>query len=123
MTTLELARRLLSEGKVADAERACELVLEHSPDAVEALNVCAIASLRDKKNYRAIAMLERATGVAPDDPITRHNLGRAYESVGRVEDAIAALERSVQLRPVYHVARIRLASLLEQKGEVDRAVL
>lgn len=123
MTTLELARRLLSEGKVAEAERACELVLEHSPDAVEALNVCAIASLRDAKNYRAIAMLERAIGIAPEDPVTRHNLGRAYESVGRIDDAIAALERSVQLRPVYHVARIRLASLLEQQGEVDRAVL
>jgi aspartate beta-hydroxylase len=98
-------------------------VLEHSPDAVEALNVCAIASLRDSKSYRAIAMLERAGTLAPQDPITQHNLGRAYESVGRVDDAIAALERSVQLRPVYHVARIRLAALLEQRGERDRAVL
>jgi aspartate beta-hydroxylase len=123
LSTLEKARQLLSQGKVAEAERACEQVLEHSPDAVEALNVCAIASMRDGKNYRAVAMLERAVGVAPGDSITQHNLGRAYESVGRKEDAIAALSRSVQLRPVYHVARIRLAALLEERGELDRAVL
>ncbi len=123
MSTLDLARELLSQGRVAEAERACEQVLEHSPDSVEALNVCAIASMRDGKKFRAVAMLERATQVAAADPISQHNLGRAYEAVGRKDDAIVALSRSVQLRPVYHVARIRLAALLEERGDVDRAVL
>ncbi len=123
MSSLDLARQLLSLGRVAEAERACEQVLEHTPDAVEALNVCAIASMRDGKKFRAVAMLERAAAVAPDDAISRHNLGRAYEAVGRIDDAISALLRSVQLRPVYHVARLRLATLLEQRGEPERAVL
>lgn len=123
MSTLEKARLLLSQGRVAEAERACELVLERSPDSVEALNVCAIASLRDGKNYRAVAMLERATRAKPEDAISQHNLGRAYESVGNFDGAIDALASAVQLRPVYHVARIRLAALLEARGEAERAVL
>lgn len=123
MSSLDLARQLLSQGRVAEAERACEQVLEHSPDSVEALNVCAIASMRDGKKYRAVAMLERAAAFAPDDAISQHNLGRACEAVGRIDDAISALRRSVQLRPVYHVARLRLATLLEQRGEPERAVL
>lgn len=123
MSTLAKARALLSEGKVAEAERACEQVLEHSPDSVEALNVCAIASMRDGKNFRAVAMLERAVRAAPDDPITQHNLGRAYQAVGNLDGAIEALSRAVQLRPEYHVARVRLATLLDDRGERERAVL
>jgi aspartate beta-hydroxylase len=123
LSTLAKARQLLSEGRVAEAERACEQVLEHSPDAVEALNVCAIASMRDGKNYRAVAMLERAAQAKPEDPITLHNLGRAYQAVDRRDDAIDALLRSVRLRPEYCVARVRLAALLEERGETERAVL
>lgn len=123
MSTIEKARLLLSQGKVAEAERACEHVLEHSPDSVEALNVCAIASLRDGKPYRAVAMLERAAAAAPNDPISHHNLGRAYETVGNIDGAIEALRRSVLLRPAYHVARVRLAALLDDRGEQESAVL
>jgi aspartate beta-hydroxylase len=123
LTTLDKARLLLSQGKVAEAERACERVLEQSPDCVEALNVCAIASLRDGKNFRAVAMLERAVAAEPGNPISQHNLGRAYEAVGNVDGAIEALVRAVQLRPAYHVARIRLATLLDDRGEPERAVL
>ena len=39
------------------------------------------------------------------------------------DDAIAALSASVRLRPDYHVARIRLAALLEERGDRERAVL
>jgi aspartate beta-hydroxylase len=123
MSTLAIARRLLSEGRVAEAERACEQILEHSPDAVEALNVCAMASMRDGKRFRALAMLERAADADPDNSITHHNLGRAREAVGNHDGAIEALARAVQLRPVYHVARIRLAVLLDDRGDKDRAVL
>jgi tetratricopeptide (TPR) repeat protein len=123
LSTLDLARQLLSQGRVAEAERACEQVLEHTPNAVEALNVCAVASLREHRYDRAVELLERAVEVAPDDPVSQHNLGRAYEAAGRVHDAIDALVRAVRLRPVYHVARIRLAALLEARGERDRAVL
>lgn len=123
MSTLEKARLLLSQGKVAEAERACEQVLEHSPDSVEALNVCAIAALRDGKPFRAVAMLERAAAAAPADPISQHNLGRAYESVGNIDAAIEALRRAVQLRPAYHVARVRLAALLDDRGDREAAVL
>ena len=123
MSTLELARQLLDQGRVAEAERACEQVLEHSPNAVEALNVCGVAALRDRNHARAVELLERAVEVAPNDPISQHNLGRAFEAAGRIHDAVDALGRAVRLRPVYHVARLRLAALLDARGERERAVL
>jgi aspartate beta-hydroxylase len=120
---LAKARKLLSEGRVAEAERACEEILEHSPDAVEALNVCAIASMRDGKKYRAVTMLERAATVEPDNAFTCHNLGRAYEAVGRSDDAISTLQRSVKVKPDYFIARIRLASMLQDAGHIEQSVL
>jgi aspartate beta-hydroxylase len=123
LSTLEQARILLNEGRVLEAERACERVLEKSPDNVEALNVCAVASLRDGKNFRAVAMLERAARTSPEHAITQHNLGRAYEAVGNLDGAITALGHAVRLRPAYHVARIRLGALLERRGEAQQAIL
>jgi aspartate beta-hydroxylase len=120
---LAKARQLLSEGRVAEAERACEQILEHSPDAVEALNVCGIASMRDGKKFRAVSMLERAARVDPDNAFTCHNLGRAYEAVDRRADAIESLQRSVTLKPDYFIARIRLASVLQDSGDIERSVL
>jgi len=123
LSSLEQARILLNEGRVLEAERACERVLEKSPDNVEALNVCAVASLRDGKNYRAVAMLERAARIAPEHAITQHNLGRAYEAVDNLDGAMTALRHAVRLRPAYHVARIRLGALLERRGEARQATL
>jgi aspartate beta-hydroxylase len=113
---------LLRNGRLAEAARACERVLETSPDDVEALNVCSLASMRDNKFHRAVAMLQRAASIAPDDAITQHNLGRAYEAIGDTDAAVTALGRSVRLQPGYHVARMRLAALLDARGDLARAV-
>ena len=75
MSTVNEARRLLREGRVAEAERACETVLERFPDDVDALNIVALAAVRDGKPVRAVAMLERATSLDPANAVSFHHLG------------------------------------------------
>jgi aspartate beta-hydroxylase len=123
MTTLTEAQRLLREGRVREAERACEAVLEHSPDDVEALNVVALASVRDGKPVRAVALLERATRVDASNPVSWHHLGRAHETLGNFPAAAAALEEAVRLKPDFYLARLHLAAMLERTGERDRSVV
>jgi aspartate beta-hydroxylase len=122
MTTLTEAQRLLREGRVLDAERACEAVLERSPDDVEALNVVAIAAVRDGKPYRAVALLERATRIDPSNPVSFHYLGRAHETLENLPAALAALAAALQLKPNFYLARLHYASLLERTGDTERCV-
>lgn len=122
MTTLTEAQRLLREGRILEAERACEAVLERSPDDIEALNVVALASVRDGKPFRAVALLERATRIDPKNPVSFHHLGRAHETLGNLPEALKALAAAVELKPEFYLARLHYASILERTGEAERCV-
>jgi aspartate beta-hydroxylase len=121
MTTLTEAQRLLREGRYAEAERACEAVLERSPDNVEALNVVALAAVRDGKPLRAVALLERATGIDKANPVSFHHLGRAQETLGNLPAAVASIAEALRLRPGFYLSRLLYASLLERSGEIERS--
>lgn len=123
MTTLTEAQRLLREGRIAEAERACEAVLERSPDNVEALNVVALAAVRDGKPVRAVALLERATRIDAINPVSFHHLGRAQETLGNLPAALASIAEAVRLKPGFYLSRLHYASLLERSGEAERSAL
>ena len=117
------ARQLLASGRVAEAERAYEAELEKDPRNVEALNVVALAALRTGRTQRALDLLERAVSVVPDDPMTRHHLGRAYEAAPDLRKAAAAQAEAVRLEPAFFIARLHLASCLERLGRQQEALI
>jgi aspartate beta-hydroxylase len=117
------ARQLLESGRVAEAERAYEAALEKDPHNVEALNVVALAALRTGRTQRALDLLERAVSVAPEDPMTRHHLGRAYEAASDLVKATDAEAAAVRLEPAFFVARLHLAACLERLGRQQEALV
>jgi aspartate beta-hydroxylase len=123
MTSLADARRLLQEGRFAEAGRACEALLRQSPDDVEALNIVALAAIRAGKAQRGVALLEHATRVDPADPISFHHLGRAQEGLGNLQAALGSIERALRLKPGFYLARLHYANLLERAGEPGRAAM
>jgi aspartate beta-hydroxylase len=123
VTTLTEAQRLLREGRIAEAERACEAVLERSPDDVEALNVVALAAVRGGKPVRAAALLNRATELNPDNPVSFHHLGRAHEATGNLAGAAKALAEALRLKPEFFLSRLHYASVLEASGDAAQSAL
>lgn len=123
MTTLTEAQRLLRERRFAEAERACEAVLERSPDDVEALNILALSAVRDGKPVRAVALLERATRIDAANPVSFHHLGRAQEALGNLPAALASIAEALRLRPGFYLSRLHYASLLERSNESERSAM
>jgi aspartate beta-hydroxylase len=121
MSPVSDARELLRSGRIAEAERVYEQVLDQSPDDIEALNVVAMAALRGGQAARALQLLEHAAQVDPAHAVTRNHLGSAREAVGDLPGARAAYQEAVRLRPQLHIARLHLAFALEQLGEPQRA--
>jgi aspartate beta-hydroxylase len=123
MTSVAEARSLLEAGRSAEAERAYEHLLERSPDHVEALNMVALAALRDGKLQRAYDLLERAEKASPGDPVTQHHIGRVLEAAGDLAGALVAYAAAVRARPEFHNARLHLAHAMERGGDPARAAL
>jgi aspartate beta-hydroxylase len=123
MTSVVEARDLFQQGRYAEAERAFERVLEHSPNELQALNVVGMAALRSGQVARALALLEHAAGIFPQDAVTWHHLGRAQHASGNENAATEAFRTAVRLSPEFHLARLHLAQALQRSGDARGALV
>lgn len=119
---IEQARRLAESGHVLRAEQAFLGILRDAPAEVDALNFVAICAHERGQYQQALALLERARHVRPDDPTTLTNLGVAQQVLGRFDDAVASLRAALQVAPDLFVAKLRLANVLEAAGRAEQAL-
>ncbi len=94
-----------------------ERALETAPSDAQALNVVALAALRNGNVPRARELLNRAVAAHPSDALSQHHLGRVCDASGDVQSALAAHARAVQLRPDFQVARLFYGLALYRAGE------
>jgi len=87
-------------GKWEDAEKDFRIALELNPDQPLVLNYLGY-SLVDLglKLDEALAMIEKAVDLRPNDGYIVDSLGWAYYRLGRYDEAVIELERAVELRP------------------------
>jgi tetratricopeptide (TPR) repeat protein len=67
--------------------------------------------------------LRDAARLQPSNPGIQHDLGLACLEVGRVKEAIAALQRAVAGNPDYADAYFRLGIALEKQGDIRGAIV
>lgn len=78
--------------------------------------------LEDNNRPReALADLERAVAMAPDDPALHNALGLCLTKFGRWPEAVAAFEAAVAVRPQFVAAHFNLASARECAGDLAGA--
>lgn len=70
----------------------------------------------------AIEWLTVAGELAPNSGAVWRNLGAVYGRMGRIDDAIRHIERSLELDPDAVHAMSNLATLKEERGETDAAI-
>jgi len=121
--TVADARKLLQQGKVAEAEQLAHRVREQSPDDVGALCVLGQIALGAGDAKQARSYLQRASQVGPADPLVEHFLGRACEAVADWDAALAAHADAVRLAPELFIARLYFAAALERAGKHELAVM
>ena len=119
---IDEARRLADSGRILDAEQAFLAILRDAPRETDALNFVAICAHERGRFAQALALLERARGVRDDDPVTLTNLGVTNLALGRLDQAIEALRAALRIEPGLHVAKLRLAEVLERAGRSNDAL-
>jgi Tfp pilus assembly protein PilF len=85
-------------------------------------NNLGVVFLGQRKLYEAASEFEWAKKLLPDSPDPRVNLALCLEQAGRVDDAIAAYETALQVRPSYLPAVQGIACLMLRSGKSDERV-
>ncbi len=104
---LLFARSFLSDrmGNAAKSEQTLRRIIELQPNDSRAYNQLGYA-LADgpDRHEEALALLERAIAISPDDPAIIDSLAWAQYKLGRYEEALANLQRAYEAFPDPEVA-------------------
>jgi tetratricopeptide (TPR) repeat protein len=109
------ARILRAQGELAAARAELRRVLERHRDG-EALWMLHLQWLEQEELADEIlATIAKAPPVIAENPVVHAYAGDAWKQKGKLDAAIAALRRALELAPDYHWVRDRLAELYLEK--------
>ena len=121
---LEIARTFVRQGNLAEAERIYRQVAAAQPDQVEALRFLANAALSRGAPGEAVAMLSRAAQANRNDIWVLLELGVAYRSAQRMDEARSVFERALETSQGRNTtARLLLANVYELDDRPEMALL
>jgi tetratricopeptide (TPR) repeat protein len=79
------------------------------------------AAEADAPDAEAIALLERASDLAPSSDRIHFILAKAYQQAGRDEQAIRQLKTTIRLNPQHERAHYVLARIYQKRGQTELA--
>ena len=92
-------------GDVSAAERDFRALLERDPENVEALNALGYMLTNHSQRYaEALALVDRALALAPDDAAVLDSKGWAHFRLGEHAQALSYLQRALSKAPHHEIA-------------------
>ncbi len=118
---VKAAEVLLLQGRFEDAKARASMLLQKNPKDVEAmlLHANAMAALRDPAG--AIAQIEEALKISPDNSESFVSLGVVRMQSGEAKQAEAAFQRAIALEPAAVEPRLALANFLWSTSRAPEA--
>jgi pentatricopeptide repeat protein len=121
---MELILEYGASEQIGNQEQAMTIIqelLQQDPDNAAALNYIGYTWAERGENLdQALAYIERAVAVRPEDGFIRDSLGWVYFKLGRLERAVAEMEKAIELvsdDPIIH----EHMDVYLKAGEVDKA--
>lgn len=94
---LQIALEHHRGGRLRRAEEGYRSVLDQEQSNAEAAHWLGVLLVQAGKADEALPLLERASAARPEDAAFAHNLGQAYQALGRLEEAIGIFDRALSL--------------------------
>lgn len=112
--------QLYQAGHLADMEDAVRLLIGRYPDSGFAWSALGTALQAQGKD--ALAVLQRAVELSPEDAQAHGNLGNAWQDSGDYHAAIACYRRALALEPTFAEAAGNMGSALHAMGDASGAI-
>jgi tetratricopeptide (TPR) repeat protein len=108
-------------GKLDDATKAAQRVVELSPNHVDAWMQLGVALVHQNRDEEAARTFETCLAHAPQNVFARNNLAQVLVRLNRKTEARREYERAIALSPAYGTAHLGLGRLLEEAGKSAEA--
>ena len=109
---LDKAHANLRRREPLRAQMRLQHVLKLDADRYDALLMLGVLSARDGALVEALAHLQRASGLRPDDPHVHNNLGNVLSALQRHALALLHYDTALKLEPGHSAARSNRQALL-----------
>ena len=120
--SLEQARTLRQQGKLADALAICREILAARPDDVEALLLLADVCVTQGDRDQAIAHYSRVIELEADQALAYYKRGNLLKDRDQLEVALADYDRAITLQPGYAYALCNRGVVLSRLGRLEAAL-
>jgi len=108
-------------GDTVGAEQGYRSVLAVDPDHADAWHFLGVILHQRHQREAALHHLETALSYCKDKPVYFNNYGVVLKDVGRLDDAITAFRRAIELDPSYADAHANLAAACLLKNDLAHA--
>lgn len=110
-----------NSGDHAAAEATLNTLLTNNPNSARALNLRGATRVSIGKEVEAVADYQAALQINPAAPDTLSNLALLLSRAGRMEEALEVAQKAATVAPHYVLGRQRLATLLNEIGDIEAA--
>ena len=120
--TIDLAVQHFSAGRLSEAERICEQILQNDPNQPVNLHLLGVITHQLGKNEAAADLIAKAVELKPDLTAAHFNLAIVLTALGRLDEAIASYRRALALKPDYPEAHNNIGNALQNLQRPEEAV-
>ena len=109
-------------GKLDEAERLLQRILDLAPNQPDALHLSGIIAFRKGREDEALAKIEKAIEYGVDIALYLRNICEVYRTMNRLDDAVAAAKRATFLAPSDPLALHNLSVIHYERVEPDESI-
>ncbi len=108
-------------GRLADAKALYTRILSQQPKHADALHFMGLLACQIGQSEAGITLMRESIAAYPS-PIYYNNLGNALREARKLEDAVGAYRRAVELKADYAEAHNNLGNALRERGDAAAAL-
>ncbi len=112
---------LFGQGHLTEAATLARKMTERFPMQGVGWKALGVALQQLGKNAEALAPMQKAAELSPDDPEAHYNLGSCFQSLEKLPEAEVSYRRAIQIQPNYAMAHSNLGNVLQGLGRLDEA--
>lgn len=120
---MALALRHFQAGEFPQAEQACQDILRADPTHAEATHLMGMIAQQVGRHDVAVEYIRRAIDLHQVGAAAFHsNLGLAYQSQGKLDEAAACYRQAITLKPQFPEAHYNLGNVHQEQRRIDEAI-
>ncbi len=118
-----VALQHLAEDRPVEALNTLDQAIAQYPEAAELHGIRGSLLLEQGEVTEALASLESAVRLAPDNPLHLTNRAQAYRKFNRTDEALADLDRAIEIDTGLLSARFNRGALSFSQGDFETALI